>query len=270
MRKVQKSITAVLLSAAQAAGAFALQSPAYAAGTVFSTDTIAAGDNHSLIIHSDKTLWAAGDNSYGQLGVSTVSESFGVEVMRNVIFAEANDNVSFAIDAEGTLYGWGDNSHGQISSKASDYVTTPYKIMNNVVMVSAGESHTIALTVDGTDYGWGSNDYGELGQTSNSIKNGVVELKKNVADIAAGDDFTLLVTKDGALYVCGDNNDGQLGTGNYGSKSTPTAVLQSGVEAAEAGDRHSVILKKKVKNFKKNATFRGFQLFYIMRGKISY
>jgi len=243
MRKALKGITAVFLGAVQVAGMCAV--PAYAAGTVYSIDTIAAGDNHSLVIRSDKTLWAAGDNSYGQLGVNTGDDdwSLGVKVMNNVVFAEANDNVSFAIDANGALYGWGDNTHGQISSRASDYITEPYKIMENVVMVSAGASHTVALTKDGTAYGWGSNDYGELGKTPNLIENSVNEIQKNIVDIAAGDDFTLLVTKDGALYSCGDNDEGQLGIGNYGARSAPTLALSSGVAAVEAGDRHSVILK---------------------------
>ncbi len=244
MRKALKGITAVFIGAAQVVGMCTL--PAYAAGTMYSTDTIAAGDNHSLVIRSDKTLWAAGDNTYGQLGVSTGSDdySLGVKVMNNVVFAEANDNVSFAIDTNGTLYGWGDNSHGQITSSGYDnYITEPRKIMDNVVMVSAGESHTVALTKDGTAYGWGSNEYGELGKAPNSLENSVQEIQKNIADIAAGDDFTLLVTKDGALYACGYNDEGQLGTGNYGSQSTPALVMQSGVAAVEAGDRHSVILK---------------------------
>ncbi len=243
MRKALKNITAVFLGAAQVVGMCTV--PAFAAGAMYSTDTISAGDNHSLVIRSDKTLWAAGDNSYGQLGVNTGDDdwSLGVKVMNNVVFAEANDNVSFAIDVNGALYGWGDNTHGQISSRASDYITEPYKIMDNVVMVSSGASHTVALTKDGTAYGWGSNDYGELGKAPNSIENSVSEIQKNVADIAAGDDFTLLVTKDGALYACGDNNEGQLGLGNYGAKSAPTLVLQNGVAAVEAGDRHSIILK---------------------------
>ncbi|MGN0688416.1 MAG: Ig-like domain-containing protein [Oscillospiraceae bacterium] len=209
------------------------------------TDTIAAGDSHSLVIKSDLSLWAAGSNEHGQLGAGAdINFTDGVKVMDHIVYVDAYGESSFAIDADGTLYGWGDNTSGQIDpAKIGQYIYTPTKLMENVAAVSAGDSHTVAVTTDGVAYGWGSNAAGELGFTANASKNSAVKLMENVKDIAAGDDFTLLVTGDGKLYASGDNGDGQFGLGNYRTYTTFTAVPMTDVCSVDAGSRHTVVLK---------------------------
>ncbi len=241
MSKKAKVIAASLCAAQLAAF---IPASAAAAGAGISVDTIAAGENHSLVIKSDMSLWASGDNSKGQLGIGTGSESSGgAKVMDKVAYVEANDDVSFAIDANGTLYGWGDNSDGQVSPGTSSmYIYKPQKLMDNVAGVSTGDGHTLVLKNDGTVVGWGSNEHGELGFSSNSKKNSETKLMDNAADIAAGDGFTLIVTKSGEVYACGNNEDGQLGTGDYRDYSSLEKVISSGAAQAEAGDDHSVVL----------------------------
>lgn len=243
MNSFMKKVTAAAVCAVQVVSAVSFGTTASAAAQETSPDTIAAGTNHTLVIRNNNTLWAAGDNSYGQLGVADIESSSGVKVLSDITFAEANDNVSFAIDSKGTLYGWGENGSGQISSSTTSYIVSkPMKLMDNVAAVSAGQDHTIALTNDGTAYGWGSNTYGQLGMSENSGKNGATVIMKDVADIAAGDGFTLLVTKSGELYGCGLNDNGQLGLSNYRDQNSPTKSL-SGVSRVEAGAAHSVALK---------------------------
>lgn len=217
---------------------------AAAAESQISTTTIAVGESHSLVIKSDMSLWAAGDNSKGQLGIGTdKSSSDGEKVMDNVVYVDANEDVSFAIDKNGTLYGWGDNSKGQITNSVSGAVISkPTKIMDKVKQVSTGDGHTVALLEDGTAVGWGKNEYGELGFATNSLKNSVTELMKDAVDVTAGDGFTLVVSKDGAVYGCGNNEDGQLGTGNYRDYTWLEVVIEKGALDAEAGDAHSIVL----------------------------
>ncbi len=237
-------ITAVSLCAAQLVTMIPLTSAAFAASSELSVNTIAVGENHSLVIKSDMSLWAAGDNSSGQLGAGSDTESSnGVKIMDKVAYIAANDDASFAIDANGTLYGWGDNSHGQISPDSSAQVIyKPQKLMDNVAQVSAGEEHTVALLQDGSVVGWGSNEYGELGTSSNGRKNSSTKLMDNAVDIAAGDGFTLIVTRSGEVYASGNNEDGQLGTGDYRDYSSFQKVVSGGAAEVEAGNTHSVLL----------------------------
>lgn len=234
-------IIAMSLCAAQIAAMIPVTA---SAASAVSADTIAAGENHSLVIKSDMTLWAAGDNSKGQLGIgSSESESNGKKVMDNVVYAEANDDVSFAIDKNGTLYGWGDNSNGQVDPDSSSLcIYTPQKLLENVAAVSAGDKHTVVLLKDGSVVGWGSNEYGELGFSSNSIKNDNVTIATSAVDIAAGDGFTVVVTEAGEVYTCGSNDNGQLGTGSYTDSEKLVKVISSGAAAAEAGNDHTVVL----------------------------
>ncbi len=247
--KALKKVLCAAVAVVQAASLMATGVTASAAGQKPGVKTIAAGENFSLVIKSDMTLWAAGDNSHGQLGLGgKVDSSEGEKVMGNVLMVEAEGETAYAIDAAGVLYGWGDNTDGQVApSQAAQYIYTPTKIMENVVEVSAGAGHTVALAADGTAYGWGSNAGGELGFTANEKNNASVKLMSGIKDVAAGDGFTLLVTDDGKLYTSGLNNSGQLGTGNYRSQYTFTASSVTGIEAADAGASHSLLLTEKGK-----------------------
>lgn len=235
-------IIAASLCAAQVAAFIPVS--ASAAVTTISVSTIAVGDNHSLVIKSDMSLWAAGDNTSGQLGLGIGTDSSnGAKVMDKVVLVEANEDVSFAIDQNGTLYGWGDNSNGQIDPDTYEtYIYEPLKLMDKVADVSAGDKHTLVLTDDGQVIGWGSNEYGELGFTANSKKNGETKIKDDVADIAAGDGFSLIVTRAGEVYSCGNNDNGQLGNNGYLDCSTLQKVIDSGAVMAEAGSAHSIVL----------------------------
>ncbi len=248
--KTMKKVLCTALAIVQAVGLMTVGVTASAATTQKpDISTIAAGENFSLVIKSDMSLWAAGNNNHGQLGVGAdVDNSDGIKVLNNVIRAEACGETAYAIDAAGVLYGWGDNSDGQIApSQNALYIYKPTKIMENVVDISAGESHAVALTSDGTAYGWGSNASGELGFTANEKNNASRKLMSDIRDIAAGDGFTLLVTDDGKLYTSGINSSGQLGTGNYRSQYTFTLSSTSGIKAAEAGASHSLLLTEKGK-----------------------
>jgi len=241
--KKAKRVLCAALAAVQAASLITFS--AAAKDEFIRTDTIAVGDNHSLVIKSDLSLWAAGDNSHGQLGAgASVENTDGVKVMDNVVAVDANGETSFAIDTNGDLYGWGNNTNGQIDpAQVATYIYQPTKVMENVISVSAGDGHTVVITTDGEAYGWGSNEYGELGFEKNTKKNGVVKLMAGITDIAAGDDFTFLVTDDGKLYASGNNNNGQLGMGNYRAYTKFATVPVTDVVSVESGSSHTLVLK---------------------------
>lgn len=246
MFSLAKKITAAAVCAAQLAACGMLSVPAAAAASDIRTDTIAAGANHSLVIKSDLSLWAAGDNSYGQLGAGkTTTTSEGVKVLTNIISTSANDNTSFAIDSNGVLYGWGENTFGQVlPNSLESYIYTPTKLLDNVVSVSAGATHTVAVTSDGKLYGWGSNAYGELGAAKNSIKNDKTLISTDIVSAAVGDNFTVMVNNQGALLSCGNNEYGQLALNSTSSvRAYVSTALVSGAAMVAAGNQHILVLK---------------------------
>ena len=81
--------------------------------------TAAGGENHTLILKSDGTVWAFGYNGAGQLGdSSTTSRSTPVQVsgLSDVVAIAAGGNHSMAITSTGALYLWGANWTGQLGT----------------------------------------------------------------------------------------------------------------------------------------------------------
>jgi len=65
----------------------------------------AAGREHSLAVHQDGSLWAAGRNNSSQLGDGiTANRTPPIKVMDGVIAVAAGDNHSLAIKDDSTLW----------------------------------------------------------------------------------------------------------------------------------------------------------------------
>lgn len=92
---------------------------------------VAAGQNHSLALKSDGTVWAWGSNGYGQLGTgNTTNSAVPVQVsgLSGVKAIAAGANHSLALKNDGTAWAWGGNSYGQMGlGSKSDQVKMPYR-----------------------------------------------------------------------------------------------------------------------------------------------
>lgn len=138
-------------------------------------DQISAGSAHSLALGTDKSVWAWGKNSSGQLGVNSTNSSkvpvkvrngaqSGGSYLRNVTQVSAGGEHSLAI-VGGRVYSWGLNSSGQLGIGNTSSKSTPALVggITNVVEVSAGERYSLGLDNIGKAYGWGKNNVGQLG-----------------------------------------------------------------------------------------------------------
>ena len=98
---------------------------------------IAAGGNHSLFLKNDGSLWAMGNNNYGQLG-----NGFYVT---NIVFGQQR------------ITGLGTNEPEQL-------------VASNVTAIAAGYSHSLFLKSDGSLWAMGYNNDGQLGDgTTNNM-----------------------------------------------------------------------------------------------------
>ena len=134
---------------------------------------IAAGDQHSLFLKSDGSLWAMGYNAFGQLGDGTFSVNFpyyGTNrpeqiVPGGVTAITAGSEHSLFVKSDGSLWGMGWNTEGELGDGTSNGNTNkPEQIVSNgVVAIAAGCWHSLFLKSDGSLWGMGYNYYGGLG-----------------------------------------------------------------------------------------------------------
>ena len=233
------------------------------------TSKIAAGLYHTVTINADGSLWAWGDNTYGQLGVGTSCNTTSlVSYCKNPIqigtgykAVAAGAYHTLGIKTDGTLWAWGRNNNGQLGDGTLVNKSRPTKIgaATGWTDVEAGYFHSVAMSgVAGSAvaYTWGDNTYGQLGiQTGTISRAGVTTFATasavsptlvsggftNYKAIAAGAYHNAAVLADGTLRTWGGNSSGQLGDGTTTPKGVPTQIGTSTAwRSVAAGDFHTV------------------------------
>jgi hypothetical protein len=105
---------------------------------------IAAGFAHSLLIKSDGSLWAMGDNSTGQLGDGSTNRLVNHPeqiVAGGVTAIAAGDSHSLFLTSDGSLWGMGQASAGQLGFSSTDIQHRPVQILGPVVANGGFETH---------------------------------------------------------------------------------------------------------------------------------
>ncbi|MCL1873431.1 MAG: S-layer homology domain-containing protein [Clostridiales bacterium] len=206
-------------------GVFFAFPPAQAAHIRQVTTPVSGGMNHSLIIKSDGTVWASGDNASDQLGLGKsveASPTFSkVEGLSAISSVAAGHFFSVACNSLGTVYVWGGSTY--------EYPTAVTEI-TNVTAVAAGQSNILAIKSDGTVWQWA---YGNKPQQVSGLK--------NIAAIAAGSAHYLALSHSGDIYAWGDNSKGQLGIGAAEDITQPQRIHQLvNIVSIAAGSFHSL------------------------------
>ncbi len=198
--------------------------------------SFSAGEEHSVSLLSNGTMWNWGWNPYGQLGDGTIVDrsiptQIGVQTDWKII-ANQHASHTLAIKNNGTLWGWGLNQSGQAGSlnytNASGYILIPTQIGSDTdwKIIITGNKHSAAIKNDGTLWTWGRNEDGQLGignkvNQDNPVKVGT---DNNWVNVSAGDAHTIAIKQDGTIWSWGRNGDGQLGIGNNTPTTIPTKI----------------------------------------------
>ncbi len=196
---------------------------------------IAAGDQHSLALHADGTLWSWGFNGAGQLGDGTNTYStvpVPVNSLTGITAIAGGYGHSMALKNDGTVWIWGFNSNGQLGNGTSGFGTetnVPAQLtaLSGIVAIEAGDYHSLALKNDGTIWTWGLNQYGQLGNGTIVDSNVPVQVGSltGIAAIAGGYAHSVALRNDGTVWAWGRNNWGQLGDGTNTDSHLPTQVM---------------------------------------------
>jgi alpha-tubulin suppressor-like RCC1 family protein len=123
---------------------------------------VAAGTSHTIVKRGDGTLWAWGNNSYGQLGDGTKtnrSEPVQVSALKYVTDIKAGRRFTMALK-DGKVWVWGQTGDGTGEDRI-----TPVQVANldNITAIGGGGLHKLSIKKDKTVWGWGSDFYGQLG-----------------------------------------------------------------------------------------------------------
>jgi alpha-tubulin suppressor-like RCC1 family protein len=224
---------------------------------------LAAGQDFSLALLDDGTVWAWGSNMFGQLGDGlTAWSTDAVQVLpvgRFVDIAAGHTHALGVLD-NGTVFAWGNNDHGQCGRNP---LTNPYLLIPTSVpglppcsKVGAGTEHSLAITITGGFvWNWGDGDEWQLGQGGTIPTSSYVPLQpldstssrfvSNVVEVAGGWTHSLALKATGKIVAWGNNDHGQIGNPAIATFAT-TAVAVKFPKAAPlmlhlaSGYRHSL------------------------------
>lgn len=148
--------------------------------------SVAASFNHTVVLFSDGTVYAFGDNDEGQLDVTDWTD---------VVAVYAGVRFTVGLKSNGTVVATGHFMDGR--SDVRDWT--------DVVMLSAGDFHTVALTSDGRILSTGQNAAGQRDFDGWS----------DIVAIGAGCRHTVAITADGKILATGEEDFDQCDVKYY-------------------------------------------------------
>lgn len=233
---------------------------------VQSIAAFAAGqEGFTVLVKTDGTVWMAGSNALGNLGIGTnlfqptPAVVPGLSSVTALAMANSFIDCVLAIASDQTVWGWGNARCLKFSNVTSDLSSpAPLSGLTGVVAAAVNATNIYVLKSDGSVWAWGERTGGGVGDgivSASSISTGPPSTPvagiTNAAAIAAGGGHVLVLKADGTVWAWGGNAVGEIGDGSAGGgsvtsnpRSRPFQVPGlSGVTAIAAGLLSSAALK---------------------------
>lgn len=136
-------------------------------GTATNWTAVAAGQEHSLGLRGNGSLYAWGNNIQGQLGIGSwgAAERSPRAVNGTWQAIAAGSLHSLGLKANGTLWTWGSAANGQLGHGGISPEAKPRQVSTDTdwVAIAGGASHSAAMKSNGVVWTSGLNSHGQLG-----------------------------------------------------------------------------------------------------------
>ena len=204
----------------------------------FDPGTSSAGQNFSMYVKTDGTMFGAGRNNSGQIGVNDKTDrSSPIQVGGEDGWSSVSCCYSStaAIKTDNTLWTWGSGSYGKLGHNQSNTgYSSPKQVGTDTTWsIITGNGNFAAIKTNGTLWSWGFNREGQLGHNTQSPSGtfASVSSPKQIpgtwSEVSTMREGAFAINTSGELYSWGRNQYGELGLNQGGGpmyKSSPTQV----------------------------------------------
>jgi alpha-tubulin suppressor-like RCC1 family protein len=224
-----------------------------AGGTDWSN--IDASDTHAIAVKTDGSLWAWGNNAYGQLGTNDiVDRNSPVKIGNGTTWSKcaAGNKFSMALKTDGTLWAAGYNYSATLGlGNNVDKSSFTQLLINGTgyTDIKCGLVHTAAKKSNNTLWLWGDNSVGQLGL--NIGNSPITTPTQEVTGSTNWGEFApmawgMIAIKGGHAFTWGQDTQGCLGQNTRNvDLSYPTQIIGSDGTATNcAGGYDTIYIRK--------------------------
>jgi alpha-tubulin suppressor-like RCC1 family protein len=206
---------------------------------------VAAFDGGGYALSQDGTVWAWGNNAYGQLGDGTaVSTNFAqkIPILNSVNTIKAGADTGYAVRDDGTIW-----MFGRDITKASGNQTVPIRVTlvsnanSNEITELAANKNNLYFIIGNTIYGIGKNDGVTFGAGKASYITAYTPIIGQPDEIttggfqqlAANNETAYALGNDSRVYAWGKNDKGQFGNSTLPQDQTYRQMTSWSVDTVQ-------------------------------------
>ena len=206
-------------------------------GLGVSWGAVSCGNNFTVALKSDGTIWFTGEDRYGVAGLGNAIDGSYTYYEDFIQIGSASDWVSietqqyrlFAINSSGELFACGYNPYGELGLGDTTHRNALIQVgsATNWSKIGAASYGTIGLKTDGTLYTWGLASQGILGNgttTPNIDTPTKIGTDTDWANIGSTAYCVFAIKTNGTLWGTGENSSYELGLNHQNQVNTFTQI----------------------------------------------